>query len=198
MAARSSMAALITRVRDLINDPSGSPTWTDNQIQDVLDAGRVDYRYLRLAPTPDWSTGAIRFLDYYAPIGDWETDYTFAQYFTTVVTPSSTEPIVGHITFAASTFPPVYIAFGKSYDIYRAAADLLERWASQWIHAYDAMVDGQKLARSQMVIAYRDLAKHYRMQQRPRSAKLTRPDFATGADESVSLKAKPVDYITTG
>lgn len=196
--ARASMAALITRTRELINDTSGSPTWSDDQIQNVLDAGRVDYRYLRLVPTPDWSTGAIRFLDYYAPLGDWETDWTFAQYYTTVVTPSTTEPIAGRVTFAASTFPPVYIAFGKSYDIYRAAADLLERGAAQWLTAYNVIVDGQRLERNQVATAMRDLAKQYRMQQRPRTAKLTRPDFAVGADESVSLKAKGVDYITRG
>jgi hypothetical protein len=196
MAARSSMAALITRVRDLINDPSGSPTWTDNQIQDVLDAGRVDYRYLRLAATPDWSTGAIRFLDYYAPWGDWEADYTFAQYYTTTVTPSTTEPIVGHITFATSTFPPVYIAFGKSYDIYRAAADLLERWAAQWVMAYMVIANGQRLERQQVAVAYRDLAKQYRQQQRARSISMTRNDSLRS--EPVSLRAKPVDYITPG
>lgn len=197
MAARASMAALITRVRDLINDPSGSSTWSDNQIQDVLDAGRVDYRYLRLAATPDWSTGAIRFLDYYAPIGDWETDYTFAQYFTTVVTPSSTEPIVGHITFATSTFPPVYIAFGKSYDIYRAAADLLERWAAQWLMAYMAIANGQRLERQQVTANMQTLAKQYRQQQRARSVCMTRGDMGH-RELTASLRAKPVDYITPG
>lgn len=195
--ARSSMSALITRTRELINDPAGdSQVWTDDQIQDVLDASRMDYRYLLLKPEPTWTSGAIEYLDYYAPFGDWETDWSFSQNYITTVTPSTTEPIVGRITFAASTFPTVYIAFGKSYDLYRAAADLLERMAAQWLTAYNVIANGQRMERNQVAQAYRDLAKQYRQQQRARSVCMTRGDMGKG--ERLSLKAHRVDYITTG
>jgi hypothetical protein len=51
--ARSSMTALVLRVRRLINDPSGgSQVYSDAEIQQVLDTNRQDVRYLEL--TPDW------------------------------------------------------------------------------------------------------------------------------------------------
>jgi hypothetical protein len=191
------MAALITRTRELINDLDETPTWTDDQIQNVLDAGRQDYRSLLLKPEPTWTSGAIQYLDYYAPFGDWETDWTFSQNYITTVTPSSTEPVVGRITFAESTFPTVYIAFGKSYDLYRAAADLLERQAAQWLTAYNVTANGQTMQRSQVAQAMRDLARQYRGQQRARSICMSRSD-GNRRGQRVSLKASPVDYITTG
>ena len=192
--ARASMTNLITRTRELINDTDEeAPIWTDDQIQNVLDAGRADYRYLRLLPTPTYDSGTVRYLDYYAPIGDWETDYTFSQWFTTAVTPATFEPIAGHFVFAESTLPPVYIC-GKSYDLYRAAADLLERQAAQYVLAYNVTANGQTLQRSQIGQAMRDLAKQYRMQQRPRTARLTRPDLANGGTTKASLRPIPQDY----
>ena len=44
MAVRSTMSAIITRVRVLINDPSSaSQTFDDQTIQNVLDDSRQDY-----------------------------------------------------------------------------------------------------------------------------------------------------------
>jgi hypothetical protein len=185
-------------VRELINDTDNTAyIWTDDQIQDVLDAARVDYRYLLLKPEPTWTSGAIQYLDYYAPFGDWETDWEFSQNYITTVTPSAIEPIVGRVTFAESTFPTVYIAFGKSYDLYRAAADLLERQAAQWLTAYNATMNGQTMQRGQVVQNMLTLARQYRQQQRARSVCMTRTD-GTRRGQRVSLKASPVDYITTG
>src|SRR5436305_1289178 len=115
MAVRSTMAALISRVRLLINDSAGVAQVSDDQsIQDVLDASRVDYRYLSLAPAPTYSGSTIQYLDYYSDLTDWEDDVAFWQYRITQVTPSVQDNIVGHWTFAGTTLPPVYL-IGKTY-----------------------------------------------------------------------------------
>jgi hypothetical protein len=149
-----------------------------------------------LTPGPTYTGGTLSYLDYYASIGDWETDYTFSQWYTNTVTPSSSEPIAGHFVFSTSTIPPVYIV-GKTYDLYKGAADLLERWAAQWLQAYSVMVDGQKLERQQIAQAMRDQAKQYRMQQRARSANAPRNDLNTGP-RNYRLGPRQIDYITTG
>jgi hypothetical protein len=197
MPARSTMAALILRVRDLINDPAGtSQIWSDNQIQDVLDESRIDVINGDLRPRATFSGTTIQYLDYFSNYGSWEDGMVLKQYLTVVVTPSAIEPIVGHFTFSANTFPPVFVT-GKNYDIYRAAADILERWAAKWTLSYDMSVGGQTFRRGQAADALQKLAKTYRMKQRPSSIYMRRGDL-TGGKELVRdlLGPKEIDYMS--
>lgn len=179
MAARTTMYALIDRVRHLIYDPAGADqVFTDDEIQDALDRHRLNVHYLSLTPQETRALGeATAYYDYYAVFGDWEDgptvvdcnydeisseDYTF-------------EPIVGHWTFTESKTPPVY-ATGWVYDVYAAAADLLEAWAAREKLAYDFTSEGQSLRRSQKAQALQELARTYRRQQRPMSVGMVRSD----------------------
>jgi hypothetical protein len=184
------MAALITRVRLLINDPAGgSQIFADQDIQDVMDEARMDAQFMRLQSVP---TLTLDYLDYYAELGNWEDGATLASWGGAVLTPSTSELIAGHWKFAASTTPPVYLT-GKSYDIYRAAADLLERLAARWVLSYNITANGQNLQRSQPVDALQKLARTYRAQSRPTTIALTRSDLATASDQ-FKLGPIPIDY----
>src|SRR5581483_3272951 len=166
MAVRSSMAALIARVRVLLNDPAGvSQIFDDQTIQDVMDESRIDVVNGVLVPKPTYSGASIQFLNCYSEVGGWEDDYVLKQYLTVTVTPSAVEPIAGHFQFSGTTLPPIYIT-GKLHDCYCAAADLLERQAAKWTLSYDVNVDGQSLKRSQAAVALQNLARTYRMKQR--------------------------------
>jgi hypothetical protein len=196
------MAALILRVRDLINDtlPLGSgQVWTDDQIQDVMDESREDLVNFSLIPKPTYLGSSIQYLNYYSNYGGFEDDYILKQYLTLTVTPSAVEPIAGHFQFAANVFPPVYIAQGKRHDVYRSAADLLERWAAKVVLEYDVVVGGQTFRRSQASDALIKLAKQYRAKQRPRSLSMTRSDLAgSGEVEALTLQAGELDYMASG
>jgi hypothetical protein len=191
------MAALIARVRLLINDPAGaSQQFSDDDIQAVLDASRQDVFNGPLEAKPTYTGNTIQYLDYFASLGDWEDDMVLKQYLTVTVTPSVSEPIVGHWQFAQTTLPSVFIT-GKTYDVYRAAADLLERWAARWALSYDVSVDGQSLKRSQAGMALQNLARQYRMQQRAFTISTTRTD--TGDDKTrFDLSAREIDYMGSG
>lgn len=199
--SRSSMAALITRVRDLINDnnPPGSSTWSDDQIQDVLDESREDLVNFKLIERPTYSGSTIQFLDYYSDSGNWETDFVIKQRLVTVVTPSVSEVIPGHFQFATNTWPPCYIT-GKRYDCFRAAADLLERWAAKWVLSVDIVVNAQQFRQSQAAMALQKLAQTYRKKQRPRSMPIIRSDLKTvgGDDSLLSLRPNELDYMASG
>jgi|SRR5882762_2003424 len=199
MTARTSMAALISRVRLLINDsdPGDCQNFTDNEIQDVLDAGRQDVMNGLLTPKPTFSGSTIQYLDYFAILGDWETDAIFKQYLTTTVTPTTSEPIVGRWTFATNTLPPIYIT-GKTYDVYRSAADLLDRMAAKWAMAYNFSVDGQSRQRGQVTIALQNLARTYRMQQRPGTINAIRTDLNSQSQPSLGLGPNAIDYMASG
>jgi len=199
MAVRTTMAALILRVRLLINDPAGSSeTFADQDIQDVLDESRVDVFNEPLIPKPTYTGATINFLDYWSQVGGWEDGYALKQFLITPVTPSLLEPIAGHWQFAASTLPPVYIT-GSLHDVYRGAADLLERQAAMWVLRYDMTVDGQSLHRSQAALMLTKLAATYRTKQRPQSITAFRSDTRTqSALAGIGLGPTQLDYMGSG
>lgn len=196
MPVRATMSDLISLVRTLIADPVGAnQQFSDQQIQDRLDASRDDIRYesLTIAPTivnlP--STGnmaATIFADYYSRYQWWEADVVLQGYQSgkawVVLAPVASDLIVGRWQFELDVWnsgtvpgqlPPVF-ATGKVYDVHAAAADLLEFWAASLACAYDVVVDGQNLRRSQFMQAKLTLAGYYRRQAKPRMAKMNRHD----------------------
>lgn len=199
MAVRSTMAALIARVRLLINDPAGaSQTFADQDVQDILDESRVDVRNQVLLATPTFSGSTIQYLDYFSKLGGWEDGYVLKQYLITPVTATINEPIAGHWQFATSTLPPVYIS-GSLHDIYRAAADLLERQSAQWALRYSMAVDGQNLQRAQAHAMLLDLAHTYRLKQRASGINVTRSDIHHQSTAvSTGLQATTIDYMASG
>lgn len=199
MSVRSTMAALIARVRLLINDPAGtSQVFADQDIQDILDASRADVKNGVMVPKPTFVGSQIQFLDYYTKLGDWEDDLVIKQYLINQVTPATSEPIAGHWTFSTTTLPPLYIS-GKTYDLYRAAADLLERQAAMWVLRYTVNVDGQSLQRGQVTTALQNLAKTYRMKQRAGTIHTVRSDIRQpGMLAGVGLGPTTLDYLASG
>jgi hypothetical protein len=198
MAARSTMANLISRVRILINDSAPNQTFSDNIIQDCLDEGRVDVLNYPLKGVPTFVNATISYLDYFSEVGGgWEEDYVFKQYLTIPVIPASFEPIVGRFHFATSLLPTVYIS-GKLYDCYRAAADLLERQAAKWSLSYDFSSDGASFHRGQATSNLLTLAKQYRMKQRAVSISVNRSDINSGGANINPLAPTSLDYMSSG
>lgn len=197
------MSALIQRVRILINDtlPVGNGQIFDDQtIQDVMDEGRLDITNHSLRSRPTFSGSTVQYLDYYSEPGlaNWEDGMVLKQYLTVVVTPSVIEPIAGHFQFSANVFPPVFIS-GLSHDVYRSAADLLERMAAQWALSYDMVVDSQNLQRGQVVNNLQTLAKTYRRKQRPRTLSIKRSDLSgSQGDNTDPLAPTNIDYYSSG
>src|SRR5579875_2382787 len=195
MPVRSTMSDLIAPVRMLIADTGTTQQFQDQDIQDRLDASRDDIRYEGLTIAPSIVNAASTanqpqtiFADYYSAYQWWEQDVVLqgcqnGQAWV-VLTPAASDYIVGHWQFELNVFtsgtvpgqlPPAF-ATGKVYDIYCAAADLLEYWAAALAGSYDVTVDGQSLRRSQLMNAKLDMAAHYRTLAKPRLVKMRRND----------------------
>lgn len=69
-----------------------------------------------------------------------------------------------------------YALAEDDYDVYAAAAELLEAWAARLKLAYDFSADGASYQRSQQREALLELAAKYRAQQRPQVALQVRGD----------------------
>lgn len=195
MPVRSTMSDLISRVSLMIGDTSNTQ-FSQQQVQDYLDASRDDIRYEGLAIAPSIvnlnstaNSASTIFADYYSKYQWWEADVVLQGQGSTglpwiVLTPVASDYIVGHWQFETSVFttgtvpgqlPPVF-ATGKVYDPDAAAADLLEFWAATFTGAYDVTVDGQTLRRSQIITQKLNMANYYRKRAKPRVAKQNRHD----------------------
>ncbi len=163
MATRATMGDLIARVRLLVNDPAGtSAVFTDQEIQDALDAHRRDVRYLPLAEAPTYGAGGtVSYLEYFAGRSNWEADAVVQDGDYTTLTPASVDYTGGIVTFATNQDPPLTMT-GKTYDLYAAAADIVTAWQAKVARDYDFSAQGQTFHRSQMLRSLGELAQTLR------------------------------------
>jgi hypothetical protein len=174
------MAELISRVRGLVGDPAGADqVFLDDEVQAALDRYQTVVRYARLRPEPTplpSPAGVLEYRDYYAAVGDWEADEQLYDAAWQPLTPVSADRLTGHWTFASPGQPPPVYIVGKFYDVFGAAADLLEQWAAKAKLEYDFATDGQSFSRSQKARALLALAQEYRRRQQPAVAVQARAD----------------------
>lgn len=162
---RVSMAALVGRVRALVDSYGPSDfRFSDDQIQDALDQHRCEYRYLELAPLPTKTSSSTTYLNFKAPIGDWDTATVLYDNDFDAQSPATSDYINGRWTFSAEPTRPITLV-GFTYDRYAAAADLLE----QMVISGD--LDAAKLSAINGTIA------NYRGRQRAESRDMIRDDI---------------------
>lgn len=174
---RESMGDLVARVRRLIDDPAGvNAAFSDDDLQDVLDANRTEARYARLSPVDHIEPGGqISYLQYRAQRGNWEANAELVDGRYNVLAPDTAAPLAGVWAFAAHQSEPVYIT-GHYYDLYSAAADALDMWAAREKGAFDFTADGLTVKRSQLVTGRQALARRYRTMTGPTCGVLVRGD----------------------
>lgn len=163
MAVRSSMAYIITFVRELINDPSGpDQKFTDQQIQDRLDLKRLDLYGDPLKPADTLnSDGTVAWKQWWARLPFWETDYFIQTMSGPTTAPDSAEPLIGKFVYLTSQTQPLIIT-GKVYNVYGVAASLLITWIAE-IRSQIQMwtADGTTIQRVGQVKNMQDLAAKY-------------------------------------
>ncbi len=185
--ARTTLNDLITRLRTLVGDPAGTDqTWSDDELQDFLDANRLDVRHATLRPETTWSDGTVTYTDYYADYGHWESGVVLEDSEGDDLTPASSNLVVGHWTFADQD-PNVYIT-GKTFDLYAAAADVLEAWAAKVALEFSFSADGSTFNRVQKRESLLSVAAQYRRKARPTRATMVRDDV--GKTENFALWLK--------
>lgn len=166
MPVRDSMANLITRVRELIDDAAGADeVFTDQQVQDTLDMRR--HRLVRepLAAISSVAvSGITSYLEYVSTYGYWEEDVLLQDGSFATLTASDSDYRTGKWTFASNQNPPVFLT-GYAYDIYGAAADMLEQWTAKVKTDYDFLSSGRTFKRSQQGEGIERLIRMYRNRQ---------------------------------
>lgn len=178
MAVRAAMADIINYVERLVNDESNT-NHTTQQIQDALDQCRVEARYWKLTPHETRATGGtITYKIFTADCGYWESDGSLLNYNFDALSPASSDWIVGRWEFSAEPTRPVYI-LGYTYDVYAAAADLLEVRGSQLAedHQSFSVYNGSFTSTVALRKGSLELAAQYRKKQRSQFVTLLRSDL---------------------
>jgi hypothetical protein len=182
MSVRPTMASLIDRTRTLIADPN-SAAFSDDQVQDALDSRRTEQRFVLLEPQPTFlADRQILYLDYYSDTPNWESDILLQDANYQPVTPSLSEELVGHWTFAVQPNGVAVRATGKTYDLYAAAADLLESWAAQVMLQFDVTTGRDQFLRSQKFEKITALAAHYRELAQIETSPITQSEWTPDHD----------------
>lgn len=174
MGVRATMSDLITRVSLMIAEQTNA-TITQQAVQDKLDECRWDLWQALLTPRLTFSnTSGMLYLDYYyipggdprrKPKGFFETNEVLIDGSFATVSPATSDEIVGHWTFSPQQVPPVMIR-GRRYDIYRAAADLLDiKIANLAATQIDFTSDGQSFRLSQQLDRLQKMRDDYRGKQ---------------------------------
>ena len=163
MAVRPSMSYLITFVRDLINDTAGaSQQFTDQQIQDRLDLNRLDLYASDLKPADTLaSDGTIDWLDWFARLPFWETDYVIQEIDGDASTPNTAEPLIGKFHYNTHQTQPLVIT-GRVYNVYGVAATMMTMWVAEirsQVTSWTA--DGTTVQRTGQIKTMTDLAAKY-------------------------------------
>jgi len=179
--SRSGMADNIARVRGLTYAGTAEYTlgtasyWDDNQIEQVLDRHRQDLVRHKLMREPNYiGGGSVIYTRLRSAYGFLETAASGTAVF--VIEDSvgddrgtatfTADYQLGIFDFAADTGGTALYLTARSYDIYGAAAELLEQWASREARCFDFSTDGQTFNVTQKVQGLRDQARLLRKRAR--------------------------------
>ena len=166
MAARTGMSDLLTELRGMTEAGVTDYTiasityWSNNQLQDVLDANRTDVIFEQLKMYPvRISGGSISYQDYRSDYGFLEAttggsailylqDSTGASIGTANYT---TDERRGQFQFSSDQAGSVYYMTGRSYDLNSAAADIWRKKAAHYAPtSFDFSTDNHRIDRSQV------------------------------------------------
>lgn len=159
MAPRASMAHIIAQVRLMISDPSGASThYTDEQVQGALDD---NCEVADSAPLSVRLGGTL----WLAAVGWWEEGAVVHGAAAEALEPDGADLRRGEWAFDTAQADGLTVT-GRNYDVYGAAADLLDIWAAayaQEIASWSA--DGMSVKRATGP-SMRALAASYRAKAR--------------------------------
>ena len=191
MTARTGMSTLIRRLRGLTHsgtaDYSVDSTtwWTDDQMQEVLDANRRDYYRVPLREVETYDGGTLVSYDYYTGYGNleemtggsavWDVeDGSGNSIGTASYTPNY---INGVIRFSADASGTSYYWSGRSYDLNAAAAQVWREKAAWRAGFISFSADDQSFSQAQWFAHCQQMAGLYEASTGIRTAELYRSDL---------------------
>lgn len=171
MAERTSTSQLIAHVRRLLKIPDESSVLDNQDIQDALDATRIEVAQWELEGVPFVQPDRQTVYHWFnAPMGGaWDRDALIQGASWETLTPDvvKSDYINGRFYFTTPRTLGVFIT-GGLYDVYAAAADIVEGvLVSGAVDSFDFTADGLSVSRSQKMGNLNMMAAGFRAKSRP-------------------------------
>lgn len=185
------MLGLIAELRGLGNastndfEIAGVPYWTDEQLEQVLDATRVDFVRATLTPETDYSGTMAVYTRYRIPYrwvelpGSGADAWKIEDGDGNVIDPAtySVDWRTQTVTFSTDQKGEVRTLTGRAYDLYRAAASVWRRKAAWAAPRFDIRERGDlELKRTQVYEHCLRQAEYFEALAGPVSVRLVRGD----------------------
>lgn len=132
MAVREEMQTLIDRLRLEIGDAGAPPVFTDENLQDALDAHAFEVRYQRTDARPTFAAGNAtppQWKDHRYSRGFFDDAVQLLDGQYNALSLSKVDNINARWTLAGSQI--VVLVIGTQYDLFAAAGDVFDEWASK-------------------------------------------------------------------
>jgi len=160
--------------------------WSDDQLQDRLDAHRQDVYRAPLQPIQTYSGGTVVYHDYHSAYSNLEAtsggtaifyveDAAGSAVGTALYTPDYNR---GVITFAADTGGSSYYLYGRAYDMNAAAADVWRQKAGHYATAVNFSTDNHRIDRGEIIKNCLSMAGFYAQQSGATTVLINRGDNA--------------------
>lgn len=145
MTVRDSMVDLISRMREIISNDDINASITDEQLQRYLDSHREHFTKLELTGneqidgsySDEWIADEVR----------WDKSAIISDKNNIIVVPEYADEIIGYWKTSIG-YPELYVT-GWVYDIFNAAADVIEQYSGQMADYFDFSADGASFNLSQ-------------------------------------------------
>jgi hypothetical protein len=157
--ARNTLQEIIVQIRLMVGDTAGTPVFSDDNLQSILDSNRVEFNYLVLQGLTIPNTSAAKIFN--SPYS-WEKSAKFYDSNYAEILPNSNSDFLhGRFEFDANQEIIIFIS-GFAFDLNNAAADILEAWAAKCKLDFDFGADSQDYKESQKFKMLKDLANSFR------------------------------------
>ena len=194
--ARSTMATLIANLRGLTRAGTADYTvgtvnyWSDDQLQDVLDAHREDVYRAPMHTVQVYNGGSVEYHDYHSGYSNLEAtsggtaifyveDAAGSAVGTALYTPDYNR---GVVNFPADTGGSSYYLYGRTYDMNAAAADVWRTKAGQYAMAVNFSTDNHRIDRGEIIKNCLQMAGYYSQQAGATTVLINRGDNVNWTD----------------
>ena len=192
MAARTGMANLITRLRNMADAGTAeyvldaTTYWSDDHLEDILDQYTIEVHREKLAEEYTYDAGGTaRYHDFYSMFGNLEEDTSGTTRWLITASDGSHigtadytgNYINGHIRFTGDQAGSSRYLTSWSYSLPLAAADIWRHRASSLAHFVTARMDDQTLSQGEWFDHCMKLANHFAGQAGIQQSEVRRNDI---------------------
>lgn len=180
MAVRDGMINLVSQMRSYIQE-SGTVIFSDDRLQQILDANSEQFTQIQLHPKPYYNNGSVWYSTYVIDKtwieGTASSTTKIYNSNGTVVTNYTSDFVNGQFEFNLNTLGTVYYMSGKSFNFFKAVSEGWNEKAGYYSTQFDFDVEGRSFKKSQIIKHCTERIKYFMAQANVSQGSIDRGDM---------------------